>query len=222
VESVFVLQSEICSDDTLRIDIIDSSERAAVARYLRSLDSWIECVEGMNNVIVQFDSSDLTHDAAKSRLNEQLLSVPTHDTAALPSIEVPVCYGGEFGPELESICEMLALTQDELIAMHTSRQHIVELIGFTPGFAYVAGLSDDLNVPRLTEPRQRVEPGSVGIAGGLTGLYALAGPGGWPLIGRTPVALFRPDQAQPLMLSGGTRIRFVAIDEKAFQKMVMR
>jgi KipI family sensor histidine kinase inhibitor len=215
-----VLRSEVCSDDTLRIDSIDSSERAAVALHLRSLGTWIECVEGMHSVIVQFDSSELAHDAARSQLNEQLLSVPAHDTAALPSIEIPVCYGGAFGPELESICEMLAVTQDALIAMHTSRQHIVELIGFTPGFAYVAGLSEDVNVPRLSEPRQRVEPGSVGIAGGLTGLYALAGPGGWPLIGRTPVTLFRPNQAQPLLLSGGTRIRFVAIDEKTFQQMV--
>ena len=215
-----MLRSEICSDDTLRIDIIDSSERAAVARHLRSLGIWIECVEGMHSVIVQFDSSDLTHDAARSQLNEQLLSVPTHDTAALASIEIPVCYGGEFGPELESICEMLALPRDALIAMHTSRQHIVELIGFTPGFAYVAGLNEDVNVPRLTEPRQRVEAGSVGIAGGLTGLYALAGPGGWPLIGRTPVALFQPDQTQPLLLCGGTRIRFVAIDERTYQQMV--
>ena len=215
-----MLRSENCSDDTLRIDSIDSSERAAVAQHLRSLGTWIECVEGMHSVIVQFDSSELTHDAAKTQLNEQLLSVPTYDAAALPSIEIPVCYGGEFGPELESICEMLGLTQDELVAMHTSRQHIVELIGFTPGFAYVAGLNEDVNVPRLTEPRQRVEPGSVGIAGGLTGLYALPGPGGWPLIGRTPVTLFRPDQAQPLLLCGGTRIRFVAIDEKTYQQMV--
>lgn len=215
-----MLRSEICSDDTLGIEIIDSSERAAVARHLRSLGTWIECVEGMHSVIVQFDSAEFTHDAAKSQLNKQLLSVPTLDTAALPSIEIPICYGGEFGPELESICEMLGLTPDALIAMHTSRQHIVELIGFTPGFAYVAGLSDDLNVPRLSDPRQRVEPGSVGIAGGLTGLYALAGPGGWPLIGRTPVSLFRPDYTQPLLLTGGTRIRFVAIDEKTFQELV--
>ena len=215
-----MLRPENSSDDTLRIDIVDSGERAAVAQHLRSLATWIECVEGMNNVIVQFDSSDLTHDAALSQLNTQLLSVPDQDTSSLPSIEIPVCYGGEFGPELESICEMLSLNQDQLIAMHTSRQHVVELIGFTPGFAYVAGLNEDVNVPRLTEPRQRVEPGSVGIAGGLTGLYALAGPGGWPLIGRTPVALFQPDQAQPLLLSGGTRVRFVAIDEKTYQQMV--
>jgi len=215
-----VLQSEYCSDDTLRIDIVDSSERAAVAKHLRSLGTWIECVEGMQNVIVQFDSSNLAQDAAHSKLNAQLSSVPTGETAALQSIEIPVCYGGEFGPELESIGEMLALSQEAVIAMHTSRQHVVELIGFTPGFAYVAGLSEDVKVPRLTEPRQRVEPGSVGIAGGLTGLYALAGPGGWPLIGRTPVTLFRPQEPQPLLLRGGMRIRFIAIDEQTYRGMV--
>jgi KipI family sensor histidine kinase inhibitor len=103
--------------------------------------------------------------------------------------------------------------------MHTSRPHIVDLIGFTPGFAYIAGLGDDASVPRLAEPRQRVEPGSVGMAGGLTGLYALAGPGGWPLIGRTPLTLFRPEQSQPLLLDTGTRIRFVAIDEETYRRM---
>jgi KipI family sensor histidine kinase inhibitor len=77
-----------------------------------------------------------------------------------------------------------------------------------------------MKVPRLTEPRQRVEPGSVGVAGGLTGLYALAGPGGWPLIGRTPLALFRADETQPMLLRSGTRIRFVAIDEATYTQMV--
>ncbi len=217
-----MLQSEYNSDDTLSIKIVDSSLRAAVAQHLRGFGCWIECVEGMRNVIVQFDSADLTHTAARVRLDQQLLTVPSAAMALPPTVEIPVCYGGEFGPELESICEMLALRPDDVVEMHTSREHIVELIGFTPGFAYVAGLSDDLNVPRLTEPRQRVEPGSVGVAGGLTGLYALAGPGGWPLIGRTPVTLFRPDQAQPLLLCGGTRIRFVAIDAKTYQQMVVQ
>ena len=115
---------------------------------------------------------------------------------------------------------LLGTTTAWFLNKHGFDVTIVELIGFTPGFAYVAGLNEDVNVPRLTEARQRVEPGSVGIAGGLTGLYALAGPGGWPLIGRTPVALFRPDQAQPLLLSGGMRVRFVAIDEKTYQQMV--
>lgn len=217
-----MLRFERCSDDTLRIAIDDSSQRAAVAQYLRSFGTWLECVEGMRDVVVQFDAARLTHTTAGSKLDKQLLSAPSGDTATLPQIEIPICYGGAFGPELASISEMLGMSEDAVIEMHTSRDHIVELIGFTPGFAYVAGLNEDINVPRLTEPRQRVEPGSVGIAGGLTGLYALAGPGGWPLIGRTPLALFRPNQSQPLLLSGGTRIRFVAIDQRTFKQMAAR
>lgn len=214
-----MLRIECCGDDTLRVDIDDGSQREAVAQHLRSFGTWIECVAGMRMVVVQFDSAKVSVEAARSRLEQQLSSVPAGTQAASPSIEIPVCYGGEFGPELQSIGEVLGLTPDALVAMHTSREHIVELVGFTPGFAYVAGLSEDANVPRLTEPRQRVEPGSVGIAGGLTGLYALAGPGGWPLLGRTPLTLFRPEQAQPLLLGVGTRIRFVAIDEASYWRM---
>lgn len=215
-----MLRREYYSDDTLRIAIKDPRERSAVAQHLRACGTWIECVEGMRSVVVQFDATSIGHAAANTLLNEQLASVQRAKRVASPIVEIPVCYGGEFGPELNSICEMFGLDADQVIALHTSRKHVVKLIGFTPGFAYVSGLKNDLTVPRLSEPRQRVEPGSVGIAGGLTGLYALAGPGGWPLIGRTPVALFRPDQAQPLLLSGGTRIRFVAIDEKTYQSMV--
>lgn len=214
-----MLRIECCGDDTLRVDIDDRSQREAVAQHLRSFGTWIECVAGMRMVVVQFDSANVSVEAASTQLEQQLSSVPAGKQAASPSIEIPVCYGGEFGPELQSISEVLGLSPDALVAMHTSREHIVELVGFTPGFAYVAGLSQDANVPRLTEPRQRVEPGSVGIAGGLTGLYALAGPGGWPLLGRTPLTLFRPEQAQPLLLGAGTRIRFVAIDEATYWRM---
>ena len=174
----------------------------------------------MRSVVVQFDPSSLSHVAAMLELKEQLASVPAATSTQSRSVEVPVCYGGEFGPELASIAEMLGVDEASVIKLHTSREHVVELIGFTPGFAYVSGLQDDIKVPRLTEPRQRVEPGSVGVAGGLTGLYALAGPGGWPLIGRTPLALFRADEAQPMLLRSGTRIRFVAIDEKTYAQMV--
>ena len=217
-----MLRSKCGSDDTLRIKIEDRRKRAAVADYLRSSKFWVECVEGMQNVVVQFDSSRLTHAAAMLKLDEQLESIPIGESAPPRNVEIPVCYGGEFGPELASIAEMLGLDPDAVIAMHTSRQHVVELIGFTPGFAYVSGLKDDIKVPRLSEPRQRVEPGSIGIAGGLTGMYALAGPGGWPLIGRTPLALFRADKSQPMLLQSGTRVRFVAIDASTYAQMAAK
>ena len=214
-----MLRSKCCSDDTLRVRIKDRHKRTIVAEYLRSSNEWIECVEGMRNVVVQFDSAGLSHADAMAKLDTQLRSIPKGKSVSQRRVEIPVCYGGEFGPELESIAEMLGMSPDAVIAMHTSRRHLVELIGFTPGFAYVSGLNNDIKVPRLSEPRVRVEPGSIGIAGGLTGMYALAGPGGWPLIGRTPLALFRADKSQPMLMRGGTQVRFVAIDASTYAQM---
>lgn len=220
-----MLAPEYCSDDTLRIALDDSHgchDRAAIAEHLRGSGAWLECIEGMRSVVVQFDPSSLSHVAAMLELKEQLASVPAVDSTESRTVEIPVCYGGEFGPELPSIAEMLGIDEAAVVDLHTSRDHVVELIGFTPGFAYVSGLQDDIKVPRLTEPRRRVEPGSVGIAGGLTGLYALAGPGGWPLIGRTPRALFLADESRPMLLQSGTRVRFVAIDEKTYAQMLVK
>jgi KipI family sensor histidine kinase inhibitor len=173
----------------------------------------------MREVVVQYDTAVLDRVAAKELLAEQMSHVPRKRTKRAPLIEIPVCYGGEFGPELTSIAEMLQVDEQDVVAMHTEHHYVVELIGFTPGFAYVSGLQGDLRVPRLSEPRQRVEPGSIGIAGGLTGLYALPGPGGWPLIGRTPLLLFRADEQQPMLLQSGAKVRFVAIDAGSFAEM---
>jgi len=213
----FVLQIEISGDDLLNVSIADRSRRAALAQFVRESGSWRECVEGMDSLVVQFDSAEMSVAAAREKLWQQLQAAPRRmPRSASEIIEIPVCYGDRYGPEFESICEMTGLNADQLIRIHTGREHRVDLIGFTPGFAYLSGLDDDLRIPRLTEPRQRVEAGSVGIAGGFTGMYAVAGPGGWPLIGRTPLALFRPSQAQPFVLRIGARVRFVSIDEAAF------
>jgi len=210
---------ETGSDDTLRVPTRTRRKRVALAQYLRESGRWRECVEGMQEVVVQFDSAKLDRKAAKSLLAEQLTLVPRSKREQASSIEIPVCYGGEFGPELASVAEMLQIDEQAVVDMHIGHRHVVELIGFTPGFAYVSGLHDDLNVPRLSEPRRRVEPGSIGIAGGLTGLYALPGPGGWPLIGRTPMQLFRTTKSQPMLLTSGTEISFVAIDAATYTEM---
>ena len=217
-----MLPIKICGDDTLSIDIADPIERASIARHLRDSGAWLECVEGMRCVALQFDAALVEQDAATALLSAQLSSVPRYKQAAAPIIQIPVCYGGAFGPEFESICELLDLAAEEFIDAHASREHRVDLIGFTPGFAYVSGLRDDIVVPRLTEPRQRVAAGSVGIAAGLTGVYALAGPGGWPLIGRTPMPLFEPGEAQPFVFRTGMRVNFTAIDEQTYRCMAAK
>ena len=105
---------------------------------------------------------------------------------------------------------MTGLSQDEVIAIHAGGEYVVEMVGFTPGFAFIGGLDERLWVPRRSEPRQRVPAGSVGIAGERTGLYAMASPGGWTLIGRTPMTLFDPGAEQPFALAPGMRVRFRA------------
>ena len=216
-----MLQFRLSGDDALSVTIDDPVKRHALTEHLRESGAWIECVDGMQSAVVQFDSATLTIDTAQQQLRAQLDSAPDRNADVESSlIEIPVCYGGEYGTDLESLCQMLSLTVDELIEIHTSIEQRIEMLGFTPGFAYVGGLADELSVPRLAEPRQRVAAGSVGLADGLTGLYALPGPGGWPLIGRTPISLFQPDSDQPFLLRVGMRVRFSAIEDKAFRRMV--
>lgn len=221
MESIFVPQVDLCGDDSLGVAINDPIERHSAAEYLRETGVWLECIEGMQSIVVQFDAATLSIDMAQEQLRGQLDSVSISSSNTDASLlEIPVCYGGEYGTDLESLCQMLDLTADELIELHTSAEYRIEMLGFTPGFAYLGGLSANLSVPRLAEPRQRVAAGSVGIADGLTGLYALPGPGGWPLIGRTPVPLFQAGSDEPFLLSVGMRVRFMAIDAKAYRRMV--
>ena len=214
-------QIDLCGDDALSVAIDGSSQRHSVAEHLRNTGAWLECVVGMQSVVVRFDAVTLSIDEAKQQLREALDSVSIDDTITKTElIEIPVCYGGEYGADLESVCQMLSLTADELIEIHTESEYRIEMLGFTPGFAYVGGLSAELNVPRLAEPRQRVAAGSIGITDGLTGLYALPGPSGWPLVGRTPMSLFEVGSDQPFLLRAGMRVQFTAIDETMYRRMV--
>lgn len=127
------------------------------------------------------------------------------------TVTIPVCYGGEFGSDLEYVASVHALTPDEVIAIHTAGEYLVHMLGFAPGFPYLGGLSARIATPRRATPRLRVEAGTVGIGGEQTGIYPLATPGGWQCIGRTPIALFRPDDNPPSLLTAGDRVRFTPI-----------
>ncbi|WP_317173399.1 5-oxoprolinase subunit PxpB [Hymenobacter armeniacus] len=131
-------------------------------------------------------------------------------------VEIPVCYGGEFGPDLAFVAAHTGLPPGEVIARHSAPDYLVHLIGFAPGFPYLGGLDERLAAPRKAEPRALVPAGAVGIAGAQTGIYSLPTPGGWQLIGRTPRRLFSPEWARPSLLQAGQRLRFVPIDEAEF------
>jgi inhibitor of KinA len=201
---------------------IDAHQR--VRRLVRLLES--EPIAGIRNLnpayctlLVNFDGLRLTQGELEAILCEYLGRL---DTVSLPEprqLEIPVSYGGEFGPDLSDVASLHGITLAQAIELHTSVTYIVYFLGFVPGFAYLGELPEALRVPRLSKPRTSVPPGSVGIAGNQTGVYPFAVPGGWRLIGRTPLAMFRGDQSNMSFLSIGDRVRFASISKARFSAL---
>jgi len=153
-----------CGDDLISIDVSSPAEAQVLAERLRATGDWFEVVGGIDSVVLRFDAA--THDP-------DFVVRKAHETTSLDApvvmksvdvVEIPVCYGGEFGPDFDAVCAMLKLSGEELIALHAGHDYTVDMLGFTPGFAYIGGLDERLCVPRLREPRVSIAAGSVGIA----------------------------------------------------------
>jgi inhibitor of KinA len=134
-------------------------------------------------------------------------------------IEIPTLYGGEYGPDIEFVAQHNKISQEEVIKIHTSKEYLIYMIGFTPGFPYLGGMNDEIATPRLQNPRSKIPVGSVGIAGEQTGIYPIESPGGWQLIGRTPVKLYDPYRKEPVLLNAGDFIKFIEIDEVEYKNI---
>src|ERR1700736_2382042 len=135
-------------------------------------------------------------------------------------MEIPVCYGGEHGPDLIDVSAIHGMTPAQVIELHSSTIYVVYFLGFVPGFAYLGELPEALVAQRLATPRRSVPAGSVGIAGNQTGIYPFATPGGWRLLGRTPLSIFRPDRSELSLLSIGDRVRFIPIAPEKFKAVM--
>jgi inhibitor of KinA len=135
------------------------------------------------------------------------------------SVEIPVCYDPEFAPDLDDVARRAALSTKEVVDLHSVAEYRVACIGFVPGFPFLTGLPKKLATPRRDTPRKEIPSGSVGIGGAQTGIYPLRSPGGWNLIGRTPLNLFNPKKNPPTLLRAGDRVRFRAITKEAFEAL---
>jgi len=135
------------------------------------------------------------------------------------NVEVPVCYDPEFAPDLDDVARHTQIPATEIVDLHSTAEYRVACIGFVPGFPFLAGLPEKLATRRRNVPRKEIPPGSVGIGGGQTGIYPLRSPGGWNLIGRTPLKLFDPLKSPPTLLHPGDRVRFRAITRKEFESL---
>lgn len=180
-----------------------------LATGLAQMPGVLELTPGMNNLMLGFDplstDTEALADAARTLWKRAL-----RRQAAGRLVEIPVRYGGDDGPDLGDVATHCSLTPDEVVRRHTAAEYVVYFIGFQPGFAYLGGLDASLHTPRRAEPRVAVPAGSVGIGGVQTGVYPLATPGGWQLIGRTALPLFNPQAEPPTLLAPGDRVRFVA------------
>jgi inhibitor of KinA len=132
---------------------------------------------------------------------------------------IPVLYGGDMGPDLGFVAEHNNISPDEVIKIHTSTDYLIYMLGFTPGFTYLGGMSDKIATPRLKTPRTKIPAGSVGIAGSQTGIYPIESPGGWQLIGRTPLKLYDPLRETPVLFQAGNYIRFKSIKEEEYRRI---
>lgn len=144
-------------------------------------------------------------------------NLPNTPAPASLTVEIPVCYGGVFGPDIQFVAETNGLSAEEVIAIHSAAAYHIYAIGFSPGFCYLGGLDARLHTPRLETPRTLVPAGSVGIAESQTGVYPLASPGGWRLIGRTPLKLFDPESPSPFLYKAGDAIKFKPISISLYE-----
>lgn len=217
----------IASDQSLLVyfgDQITLEAHKRVRRLLQLLE--LEPVAGVRNlhpaycsVLVKFDALRLRHESLQEILRTYIERM---EKAALPEpreVEIPVCYGGEFGPDLNDVARLHGITAQRVIELHAQGRYVVYFLGFVPGFAYLGELPQQLVTPRLTAPRKSVPAGSVGIAANHTGVYPISTPGGWRLLGRTPAKMFRPERKEMSLLAIGDRVRFVPISREQFAKL---
>jgi len=192
-----------------------------VRRLLHLLET--EPVAGIRNLhpaycslLVKFDALELRHPELEAILRKYLDRLEKVSLPEPRQREIPVCYGGEYGPDLTDVAAFHGMTPAQVIELHSSTSFLVYFLGFVPGFAYLGELPQALVTPRLATPRRTVPAGSVGIAGNQTGVYPVATPGGWRLLGRTPTSMFRASESGLSFLSIGDRVRFVPISPERF------
>jgi inhibitor of KinA len=206
---------------------VDEATSYRIRGFINSLERQktlpiIECVPAYTTLSIYYDALKIGYDEFLQEL--QILASEQHDGNRIDCyvVEIPTCYGGTFGPDLELVASHNNISKEKVISLHASEPYLIYMLGFSPGFPYLGGMSDQIATPRQNTPSASVAGGSVGIAGHQTGIYPVESPGGWNIIGRTPLRLYDPDAEQPILLQAGDYIRFVPINESTFDELYER
>lgn len=186
----------------------------------KNIGGIVETVPTFRSLMVLYDPSVISFE----KLKKLLEAIPVEEKGGQEKkrrvVEIPVCYGGELGPDLADVAAHAGLSEEDVIRLHSEREYNIYMLGFLPGFPYLGGLDERLHTPRLDNPRTRILAGSVGIGGSQTGIYPLDSPGGWRLIGRTPLKLYDPGREEPFLYEAGDYIRFVPITREEYEAYV--
>jgi KipI family sensor histidine kinase inhibitor len=218
----------IAGDRGLLVEYGDSID-PAVNQKVRSMaivaksdmpDGVIEIIPTYRSILMFYDPSVTNPSALKETLTTLEKSLSGIEIPSPKLIEIPVCYGGDFGPDIEYVAGSHNLTVEDVVLLHSEPEYLIYMVGFTPGFPFLGGLHEVLHTPRLETPRTRVPEGSVGIANEQTGIYPVASPGGWQLIGRTPIKLFAPERDNPILYQAGDRIKFKPISSFDYHRIL--
>lgn len=217
----------LCGDSALSIEFgneiseeINKKIRAAALLIEdKKVSSIIEVVPTYRSLMIHYNPMVIRHDELIKLLKDIEENINNIDLPLPEIIEIPVLYGGAYGQDIENVANHNNITVEDVIKIHTSVKYLVYMLGFTPGFPYLGGMSKQIATPRLKVPRTKIPAGSVGIAGEQTGIYPVQSPGGWQIIGRTPIELFNQERENPILLKAGNYIKFKSIDEEEYIKI---
>ena len=209
-----VFEQRIAEEIGAQVSALDAAVQAA------RIPGMGETVPAFASLLIRYDPLVTDYDRMEQAVSALAEHLPPPRPDAGRLVSIPVCYGGEYGPDLSFVAQHAGLTEQEVVRRHTGREYRIYMLGFLPGFPYLGGLDPSLVTPRLQNPRTSIPAGSVGIGGEQTGVYPVASPGGWQLIGRTPLRLFEP--GKPLLYRAGDRIRFAAITPAQFAALAQK
>ena len=203
------------------IDLRVNAKVRAMAKSLENnpLSGILEVIPAYRSLLFIYDPDVTDPDRLGTLVDSLYDTKMALDDQACRVVEIPVCYGGDFGPDIGNIQKKSGLTKEQVIQVHAAPEYLIYMIGFTPGFAFLGGLDERLFSPRLDTPRTHVPKGSVGIANNQTGIYPISSPGGWQIIGRTPLNLFAPQKNDPFLYRAGDKIIFVPISASEYDRL---
>ena len=188
-----------------------------------NIDGIVELVPTYCSLLINYDVLKIDYSTLVEKLKTFLNNnLETAEGEEVTLVEIPTLYNDEFGPDLSYVAEYNKLSKEEVIKIHTGTDYLVYMLGFMPGFTYLGGMSEKIATPRLESPRLQIYPGSVGIAGKQTGMYPSMSPGGWRIIGRTPLKLYNPDSDNPVYISSGDYVRYVSISEEEYNEILKK